>query len=68
MAILGQLGTGKSGMLQRTVKTMPHAYVVLLELHGEYVWRDSDGSPNPHSMRVTITALTQGSRIFPTGC
>jgi len=43
-AILGQSGSGKSwtvaSILQRTVKTMPNAHVVLLDLHGEYGWRD----------------------------
>jgi len=46
MAILGQSGAGKSwsvaSMLQRTVQTMPKAKVILLDLHGEYVWEDGD--------------------------
>ena len=47
-AILGQSGAGKSwavtSLLQRAVKTMPNAHVVLLDLHGEYSWMDRDGS------------------------
>lgn len=47
VAILGQSGSGKSwtvaSILQRTVKVMPKAHVVLLDLHGEYGWRDSQG-------------------------
>jgi len=43
-AILGQTGAGKShtvaNLLQRAVKTMPKAHIVLLDLHGEYSWRD----------------------------
>jgi len=45
LAILGQSGSGKSwavtSLLQRTVKLMPKAHIVLLDLHGEYGWRDA---------------------------
>ena len=51
VAILGQSGAGKSwtvaSILQRSVKVMPKAHVVLLDLHGEYGWHDRDG--NLHS-------------------
>lgn len=47
LAILGQSGAGKSwavaSLLQRTVKLMPKAHIVLLDLHGEYGWRDEGG-------------------------
>ncbi len=47
LAILGQSGSGKSwsvaSTLQRTVKVMPNAHIVLLDLHGEYVWTDEHG-------------------------
>ncbi|MCK5383472.1 MAG: DUF853 family protein [Gammaproteobacteria bacterium] len=47
-AILGQSGAGKSwtvtNLLQRAVKSMPKAHVVLLDLHGEYSWEDKDGN------------------------
>jgi hypothetical protein len=47
LAILGQSGAGKSwtvaSLLQRAVKVMPRAHIVLLDLHGEYGWRDSEG-------------------------
>jgi DNA helicase HerA-like ATPase len=46
-AILGQSGAGKSwtvaNLLQRAVKTMPKAHIVLLDLHGEYSWPDETG-------------------------
>ena len=46
LAILGQSGSGKSwavaSMLQRTVKVMPKAHVILLDLHGEYAWQEGD--------------------------
>ncbi len=47
LAILGQSGSGKSwavtSLLQRVVKLMPRAHIVVLDLHGEYGWRDADG-------------------------
>lgn len=47
VAILGQSGAGKSwtvaSILQRTVKAMPRAHIVLLDLHGEYGWEDEHG-------------------------
>jgi DNA helicase HerA-like ATPase len=46
-AILGQSGAGKSwtvaNLLQRAVKTMRNAHIVLLDLHGEYSWEDNEG-------------------------
>jgi DNA helicase HerA-like ATPase len=51
VAILGQSGSGKSwtvaSILQRTVKVMPKAHVILLDMHGEYGWHDTEG--NLHS-------------------
>ncbi len=47
LAILGQSGAGKSwtvaSILQRTVEALPKAHIVLLDIHGEYGWRDADG-------------------------
>lgn len=47
LAILGQSGSGKSwtvaSLIQQTIKTMPRAHIVLLDLHGEYCWRDENG-------------------------
>lgn len=46
-AILGQTGSGKSwtvaSLIQRAVKVMPHAHIILLDLHGEYCWKRDDG-------------------------
>ncbi len=46
-AVLGQSGSGKSwalaSLLQRTVEVMPKAHIILLDLHGEYCWRDDRG-------------------------
>jgi len=47
-AILGQSGAGKSwtvaNLLQRAVKSMPKAHIILLDLHGEYSWEGNDGN------------------------
>jgi DNA helicase HerA-like ATPase len=47
LAILGQSGAGKSwtvtSLIQRAVKSMPKAHIILLDLHGEYGWRDDSG-------------------------
>jgi len=47
LAIVGQSGAGKSwtvaSLLQRTVKTMPDSHIILLDLHGEYGWKDEAG-------------------------
>ncbi|BCX88656.1 conserved hypothetical protein [Methylomarinovum tepidoasis] len=46
--ILGQSGAGKSwtvaSLLQQAVAAMPKAHVILLDLHGEYCWRDDEGA------------------------
>lgn len=45
-AILGQSGAGKSwtvtSLLQRAVAAMPKAHIILLDLHGEYIWEGKD--------------------------
>jgi DNA helicase HerA-like ATPase len=47
LAILGQSGAGKSwgvaNLIQTAVRVMPNAHIIILDLHGEYVWTDSDG-------------------------
>ncbi len=47
-AIVGQTGAGKSWtvatLVQRAVKVMPRAHIILLDLHGEYCWRHEDGT------------------------
>jgi DNA helicase HerA-like ATPase len=46
-AILGQSGSGKSwsvtSLIQSAVAAMPRAHIILLDLHGEYCWRDDKG-------------------------
>jgi len=48
IAILGQSGSGKSWgvttLIQRAVAAMPNAHIILLDLHGEYVWQDDAGT------------------------
>ena len=47
-AILGQTGAGKSwtvaSLVQSTVRVMPHAHIIILDLHGEYCWKRPDGT------------------------
>lgn len=47
-AILGQTGAGKSwtvaSLVQKTVQAMPRTHIIILDLHGEYCWRRSDGT------------------------
>ncbi len=47
-AIVGQSGAGKSwtvtSLIQSTIKAMPKSHIILLDLHGEYCWKDPDGS------------------------
>ena len=46
-AILGQSGSGKSwtvtNLVQRAVKCMPKAHIIILDLHGEYSWETDEG-------------------------
>ena len=45
-AIVGQSGAGKSwtvtSLLQNTIKAMPNSHIILLDLHGEYCWKDEN--------------------------
>lgn len=47
-AILGQSGSGKSwavtSLIQHTLQAMPNAHMIMLDLHGEYCWKGTDGS------------------------
>lgn len=46
-AILGQTGSGKSwtvaSLVQKAVEVMPRAHIVILDLHGEYCWKEEGG-------------------------
>jgi hypothetical protein len=46
-AIVGQSGSGKSwavtSLIQQTIKAMPKSHFILLDLHGEYCWKDNIG-------------------------
>lgn len=47
-AIIGQSGSGKSwtvtSLIQHTIKAMPKAHLIMLDLHGEYCWKDDNGA------------------------
>lgn len=62
-AILGQTGSGKSwsvtSFIQSTLKAMPNAHIVLMDLHGEYSHKQDDSttiSPFPMSKVRCIQA------------
>lgn len=46
-AILGQSGSGKSwtvtSLIQHTIKAMPKSHLIMLDLHGEYCWKNEQG-------------------------
>ncbi|MBN1547909.1 MAG: ATP-binding protein, partial [Syntrophaceae bacterium] len=48
LAILGQTGSGKSwtvaSLVQKAVKEMPKAHIIILDLHGEYCWKHDDNN------------------------
>jgi hypothetical protein len=50
-AILGQSGSGKSwsvtSFIQSTLKAMPNAHVIILDLHGEYGSKEWDPTTSP---------------------
>lgn len=63
VAILGQSGSGKSwsvtSLLQSTLKAMPNAHIVVLDLHGEYGMKKNDLSSHtvfPKNMVRSIDA------------
>ncbi|WP_031433112.1 ATP-binding protein [Methylomarinum vadi] len=47
-AILGQSGSGKSwtvtSLIQHTIKAMPKSHLIMLDLHGEYCWKNDEGT------------------------
>ncbi|MDO9162810.1 MAG: DUF87 domain-containing protein [Methylococcaceae bacterium] len=47
-AIVGQSGSGKSwtvtSIIQNTIKAMPKSHIIMLDLHGEYCWKDDNGT------------------------
>ncbi|MCP3669922.1 MAG: DUF853 family protein [Gammaproteobacteria bacterium] len=61
LAILGQSGSGKSwgvtSILQRTLSVMPMAHIVVLDLHGEYVWTGRDGKKHAAFREDVVQAL-----------
>ena len=50
-AILGQSGSGKSwsvtSFIQSTLRSMPNAHIIILDLHGEYGTKDWDPDTRP---------------------
>ena len=46
-AIIGQSGSGKSwtvtSLIQHTIRAMPKTHLIMLDLHGEYCWKNEQG-------------------------
>jgi DNA helicase HerA-like ATPase len=61
LAILGQSGSGKSWgvttLIQRAVSIMPKAHVIVLDLHGEYVWTERDGTKRAAFDKNVVQAI-----------
>ncbi len=61
LAILGQSGSGKSwgvtSILQRTISVMPKAHIIVLDLHGEYVWSGKDGKKHAAFKESVVQAI-----------
>lgn len=57
-AIVGQTGSGKSwtvtSLIQRTIKAMPKSNLILLDLHGEYCWKDLAGNVESAFPKETV--------------
>lgn len=68
-AILGQSGSGKSWavatVVQRLVKAMPRAHIILLDLHGEYCWVDEQGGEHSAFDRAQVRYLDARSLEIP---
>ncbi len=63
-AIIGQSGSGKSwavtSLIQNTIKAMPKTHIIMLDLHGEYCWKDDQGvvqSAFPDDMVQYVDAM-----------
>lgn len=61
VAVLGQSGSGKSwgvaNMLQRALSVMPKAHIVVLDIHGEYVWTSDDGKKHAAFKKDVVQAI-----------
>lgn len=61
VAVLGQSGSGKSwgvaNILQRAIAVMPKAHIIVLDIHGEYVWTTQDGERKTAFKKGVVQAL-----------
>ncbi len=70
-AILGQSGAGKSwtvtSLIQSTLKAMPEAHVILLDMHGEYSDKEVDGivSRSPFHAAGKVRSFRAEELEFP---
>jgi DNA helicase HerA-like ATPase len=61
VAVLGQSGSGKSwgvaNILQRALSVMPRAHIIVLDIHGEYVWTGDDGKRHTAFNKGMVQAI-----------
>ncbi len=61
VAVLGQSGSGKSwgvaNILQRALSVMPKAHIIVLDIHGEYVWTTRDGERKTAFKKGMVQAI-----------
>jgi DNA helicase HerA-like ATPase len=61
VAILGQSGSGKSwgvaNILQRALAVMPKAHIIVLDIHGEYVWPGPGGGKETAFKKDVVQAV-----------
>src|SRR5210317_350711 len=68
-AILGQSGSGKSwsvtSFIQSTLRAMPNAHVIILDLHGEYGTKEWDPSTSPPFPADKVRCIKASDLEFP---
>ncbi|MBT8048695.1 MAG: ATP-binding protein [Xanthomonadales bacterium] len=68
-AILGQSGSGKSwsvtSFIQSTLKAMPNAHIIILDLHGEYGSKDWDPNTRPPFPEGSVRCIKASELEIP---
>lgn len=69
VAILGQSGSGKSwtvtSLIQSTLRSMPNAHIILLDLHGEYGAKEWDPDTRPPFPADKVRCISAGDLEMP---
>jgi DNA helicase HerA-like ATPase len=68
-AILGQSGSGKSwsvtSLVQSTLRSMPNAHIIILDMHGEYGAKDWDPGSKPPFPADMVRCIKAGDLEIP---